>query len=368
MKTNRKSALRTAAWMVSLGAAIAIVGCGAESPAPTPGKEAGARELSGSYPVGTYAEKVYASYQQAAGGKIRLVLEAVSGGALGEIATRPLPDLLGVPADWIVFNTNGDQIEEVLRGPRNRAIDEWSQSPPSLAEGDAAGLPIADGTYRFLKVSVDMNGETTKHNALEVCWQKEGHCAVIDPVMVGVDSFFRNVAKLQKDGVPVMVDQPLELVDDTLRATTCSSAWYKSNYGVITTSFTRTWAAKKWTWYNLFGGVVGWVQLGKQQQGLGCQVVSGSCKAYTFGQSDSGSCYAGMLNSCDQDQRYYAYASGNQSRVGAMAKGVFASPSTGSSVTAGISGSGLSASITFSISSGNQVSSGGMISDTCLWQ
>lgn len=366
MNSNRVNALRGIALVATLG----IAGCGAESPAPAPSGESGGRELSGSYAVGTYAEKAYASYQQAARGKIAFVLEITRKGALAEISARPFADLLGVPAHWVVFNTNGTQIDEVLRGPRNRDIDEWSNTPPSLAGVEEAGLPIADGAYRLLDVAVDMNGEITKHKALEICWQKQGHCAVVDPVLVGLDSFHRNVTRFEKEGLvkQTVIDTPLGLMDDTLRATTCSSAWYKANYGRITTSFTRTWAANKWNWYALAGNVVGWIQLGKQQQGLGCHVVSGACKAYTFGQSDAGSCWAGFLNSCDQDNRYYAYASGNQSRVGAQAKGVFASPSTGSSVTAGISGSGLSASITFSLSSGSQVSLGGMISDSCVWQ
>jgi len=360
----RRNALRG----IGLVATLAAVGCGAESPAPGPAT--GERELSGSYPVNTYADKVYASYERAAGTKIHFAIDTLSHGSLSEIANRPLQDLLGVPANWVVFDTNGSEIAEVLRGPRNPEIDEWSKTPPSLEGVEAAGLPIADGAYRLMKVAVEMNGETLEHKALEVCWQKEGHCAVVDPVVIGVDSFFRNVTRIAKEGIvkPVVIDQALELVDDTLRATTCSSAWYKANYGGITTSFTRTWGSYTWKWYALAGNVVGWVQLGTQQQGLGCQVISGVCKAYTFGYSDGGSCWAGFLNSCDQDNRYYAYHSGNQSRVGAQAKGVFASPSTGSSVTAGISGSGLSASITFSISSGSQVSRGGMISDSCVWQ
>jgi hypothetical protein len=323
-----------------------------------------AADSTGPQAPGTYAESVYATYEQAAGGRIAFTVETVHSGALQEIGERSFADLLGVPEDWIIFHVSGVEIDQLASGPRNRAIDEWSVSPPSLKGAEEAGFPIAEGTYRLLRVGVNLDGTSSQHNALEVCWAALGHCAVADPVVDKIDSFYRNYLRL-KDVAAVKNVAVVET--DQLRSLTCASAWWAHNQGGKATSFTRTWSSYTWHWYNIFGGVVGWVQLGTQQQGFGCHVVSGVCKAYTFGQSDAGSCYAGFLNSCAQDHQYHAAASGDQMRVGAQADGVFASPSTGSSCNIGISGSGVSFGFTLSISSGNQVSLGGVLSDTCLW-
>lgn len=311
----------------------------------------------------TYAEAVYTTYEEAAGGKIQFDVAVLADGKLSTIADRPLVETLeGVPADWIVFHAEGIQISEVARGPRNPAIDEWT-NPPALTDFDDIGYPIADAAYRLLEVSATLDGTTTKHRALEACWDTLQHCVVIDPVVAQVDGYYRNHLRWVAEGwgPQELVDTYDETPDPQAATRSCKLSRY------TTTSKRFYWPALYVASYN----IVGWKQyenwIGSQDISLRCYInTNGNCKIAAASTSYGSSCRSSMLGwSCDCDNiDFYGYT-GSTAKTAAQSKCV--NTFGGAQIDVGVSGAGATFSLSWTISSGTQYTNGGSYTDSCVW-
>ncbi|HEY5923170.1 MAG TPA: hypothetical protein VIV11_15935 [Kofleriaceae bacterium] len=318
-------------------------------------------------PQGSYAEAVYDNYEQAAGGKIDFEVAVIEEGALAAIAQRPLVEVLGgVAADWIVFEARGTELVQIGRGARNTATDEWT-NPPALTDFDAMGYPVAQGAYRLFDVRATIDGVVTTHRSLEACWEALDHCVVVDPVVMQLDGYFQNRQRWLAEGwAPEIIagDEPAEALDPDFAAATryCKL----SRYG--TTSKRFSWPAKYAAGFNALGWKLYENHIGAQEVSIRCYVNSnGNCKAAASSSSAGSSCSTFFPGwSCDCDNIDHFGYTGSTARTAAQTKCV--DNFGGASINAGISGSGASFSVSWTISSGSLYTNGGTYTDTCIWQ
>ena len=308
----------------------------------------------------TYAQDVYGNYEEAAEGRIKFDVVELYDGQLADIAKQPLADVLaGVPADWIVFNAEGPKLLEVRRGPRNAAIDEWT-TPPALTDFDTMGYPVADGAYRLLEVRATLDGVTSKHRALEVCWQELDHCVVVDPVVIQLDGYYQNRQRWLAEGW-----DPIETeLEDDVADPNAIKYCRLSRYGTVSKRF--YYPAKYAAGYNALGWKLYENHIGAQDISIRCYVSGTSCKAAASSYSEGSSCATFFLGwNCDCDNIDHFGYTGSTARTSAQSRCV--NNNGGASISAGISGGGASFSVTWNTSSGAVYTNGGTYTDTCVW-
>lgn len=261
-----------------------------------------------------YAEGVYASYEASAGGRIAIDVSVVESGALKDIADVDLTALLGVPATWIRMEQRGTEIATLVREPRDPAEDEW-QARLDLRPFEDLGYPLAEGTYRVLAVTAELDGAAEAHRALEACWSRAAHCIVLDPVLLQADAFSHQRARLLAEGWQPIEDAAFEPQDPKtlpLTATTTAVCSLNSNPGY--TKISITYPAYVVEYKNVFGIVMVRKDIGGQQAGVTCFVNgAGQCVSSGFGYSNASSCFANIGYTCECDN------TGNQ--VGTSADG-----------------------------------------------
>jgi hypothetical protein len=317
----------------------------------------------------TYAEAVYANYQEAAGSKIQFDVDVLEAGRLDAIAARPLVDVLdGVPAEWIVFHAEDVNIDQIVRGPRNAATDEWTTNPPALTDFETMGYPVVDAAYRLLAVNTTLDGTTSEHRALELCWSKLDHCIVVDPVVMQVDGFYRNRTTWQAEGWKPVIDSSAEpeadqmLPPNTLGATRSCKL---SRYGTYSQRF--YYGARYVEGYNILGWTLWRDNLGSQDISLRCYVSGTSCQIAASSFSNPSSCSTHMFGwncACDNID-HFAY-SGSTARTSAVTKCV--NNFLGASINASIEGGGASFGIKWDLTQGSVYTNGATYTDTCIWQ
>lgn len=275
----------------TLSASLLLAGCGSDG-----------TNLETSAPVSQdsslYAERVYAAYQEAAGGRISFEVTPLQAGAVREISARPVNELLGVPSYWIQMDARGTEITSVRREARVAALDDW-ETPVALSGFEQMGRSLDSATYRLLSVHVALAAATSEHRALEVCWAAQGWCIVMDPVIQQVDAFFHNRSRLLAEGwAPVEHSVQVERPSGpSAMAGTCSL-----NSNPASTQRSITYGGYTVDYKNVFGMTLVSKTVGKQQVGIACYVAGdGSCRSSGFGYSNASSCWANLGYTCDCD-------------------------------------------------------------------
>src|SRR6185369_10242009 len=137
---------------LALGYAVVLIGCSGVSNGVD-------EDTTG---VTETALSSYTDYQSATAGRVQFDVSSLKRGNLTDIASRPVNDLIGVPDYSVRMQQRGTDIIDVVREPRNRAIDEWSQDI-DLHRFDQIGRPLAEGTYQLLSVRMTLDGEVSEH-------------------------------------------------------------------------------------------------------------------------------------------------------------------------------------------------------------
>ena len=261
---------------LALGLA-ATVGCTAD-PAATFGEST------------LYAETVYDNYQEAAAGRIELELTTLESGSLIDIADISVGALLGVPDYWLRMTPRGTEITEIQREVRDLEQDEW-QGEVSLHEFERLGYAVDEATYRLLAVTTRLEGTSSSHQALEVCWAADGHCIVMDPVVLQADAYLHDRTRLIAEGWA-----PEKNVDKAVGTTGVCALNSDSRYSGISYRYPGWWVEYK----NIFGVVLVRKDMGEQKVGITCFVNgAGACVSSGFGYSNTSSCFANLGYSCD---------------------------------------------------------------------
>jgi hypothetical protein len=242
----------------------------------------------------TTAERAYGEYALAASGRIQFQLTTLRTGALREIAERTANDVVGVPQKWVRLQQRGTEIVDLVREDRNPDDDEWS-APVRLAEFARLGRPVATATYRLLAVRTTLDGTTSEHRALEVCFQDAESCLVLDPVILQLSAFVESRQELKAQGwAATQGSRPvIEVGEFGAQARRCTLNSHPAS--------DRIWITyPAWTqrYKNVFGMTLITKSLGGQQAGIACYVSGSSCRSSGFGYSNSSSCSSTLGYSC----------------------------------------------------------------------
>lgn len=255
-----------------------------------------------------YAERLYADYSAATTSKAQLVAREVTGGALADLAGLKLADIVGTTR----YSIEADEGALTLSAPHFGATAAAVGDDSTLGvDGfDAAGWPVAEGTYRVFEVEVVLGKEQRTHRAVEFCWAAKHHCVVYDPSILFIDSVVNGQRELKASGWGAVQNfesaapSGTRLIPNALAAH-CGLA---SNPAYVGRSL--TWGAYTRTYKNVYGVTMVTKNMGAQQAGLRC---NSSCQPAPFGYSNASSAFANVPFSVDCD---HAFGSGTTGRTG----------------------------------------------------
>ena len=304
----------------------------------------------------------YTDYQSATAGRVEFAVSSLKRGNLTDIASRPVNDLIGVPDYSVRMQQRGTDIVDVVREPRNLAIDEWSHDI-DLHRFDQIGRPLAEGTYDLLSVRMTLDGEVSEHKALEVCWAAQDYCIVMDPVVQQLSSFVESRRNLLAAGWKVNAVPTSEFASHPSGAT-ASSTVCSLNSRPTAGGITFTWGAYSVSYKDVFGITLVSKSLGAQQTGISCFISNGACRSSGNGFSSSSSCSATLGYNCNcSNSGNVAGSTQPQTRDWAETKCTHAFAGN-TSISFSFKGTGASLSLVWN-TNGSVDSNGGQAFDAC---
>jgi hypothetical protein len=238
------------------------------------------------------ASAVYAAYQAGSHDRARFEVTELEHGALATLAGRPINDYIGVPDYWLRSEQDGTELGAILMEARG-ADDEW-QAPVDVASFAEEGHRLDDGRYTLLGVHMQFDGQASEHRALQVCFDAEHFCTIMDPVVLQLSAFADNRVRLLTEGWSVKEELVPATPDPTGLSRPCT---LNSNPSSARRQFTKpaSWVEYK----NVFGKVNVRKDLGAQQYGISCYVnSSGQCRSSGFGYSNQSSCWGRLGWQC----------------------------------------------------------------------
>lgn len=261
-----------------------------------------------------FAEGLYARYAAGSGQAVLFSVTTLSTGRLQELAGAPFEDLVADPGYVIRDEQLGTRFrrvrfaEEAVRA----LVDAVTPSAPSgldsTVDGFAAvGSPLELGRYRKLHVVVSIGSDVRQHEALELCWPSQGHCAVLDPAMPFLQSKVETRQRLVEErwGPRAFVVAKSEPAPSGLAPMgVCGLA---SNPRVKDVS--HYWPAWSIAYKNIYGMTLVQKTLGAQKSGLRCDA---SCHPQPYGTSNASSCWGTLGWNCAWDSEF-AYGTGGGS-------------------------------------------------------
>jgi hypothetical protein len=328
-----------------------------------------------------WAEGIYKEYSAATGGGITFQVQTLARKHVARLAGIALGDVLMAPPHRIVTTQVGTQ----LRDPQFYLADDPAYGRQELSETvdkfATVGLPLRDGIYRRLRVTATINGDVRQHEALEFCFAAENHCALLDPVVVFLQSKVENRQRLiaagwaprTKYGRALDETRESNLLDGSPDVIACCPGGGGGGGGgsdpcglasnPSATYESTTWPAYTNTYTDIFGITLVQLSLAQQVAGMTCTT---SCTPAPFATSDASSSFAniGYSAKCTND--------GTIGTTGSSGKGIAESQCTyalaataSASVTIGDPDT-ASVTLNFNMSpSGGVSANGGSVLDTC---
>lgn len=144
-----------------------------------------------------YAESLYQQYAADAGGKISFQVATLANGPASAVAGKPFESILSVPSYRIETDEDGTDLlmpAYTLPDDPTYGLDDMKSS---VDDFQSMGRPVSMGAYRRLLVTVNIAGDVRSHQALEFCWSSLSQCAVLDPVVIFLQSKVDNIASLK---------------------------------------------------------------------------------------------------------------------------------------------------------------------------
>jgi hypothetical protein len=310
-----------------------------------------------------YAEGLYAEYAAGAGHEIAFDVKTLATGSMKQIADVPFGQLVAATDHRV----DAEQVGTELRAPRfvasyARGFDvfmasELKNTPRGFES--LAGRSLEGGIYRRLGVTATIGSETRQHEALEFCWASLGHCTVLDPTVMFLESMVTNRMRLVAQGWgPKRVDEPRDAAPSD-QPGTLAACGMASN--PATQNRSLTWGAYTIEYKNVFGGVLIRKAMGGQQSGLRCNT---SCAPAPYGYSNASSCQGFLGWSCDCDNKFGYGTTGTTGKWISESKCTHKYAFT-ANASASVSNLGsANVSISWSLD-GTPDSNGGQLMDTC---
>ncbi len=306
--------------------------------------------------IDNYAEGLYAEFAAGTGGKISFQLSTIDSGPMTSLQGIAFSGLLSVPPYRVETSDHGTE----LLNPQFIVPETPSYNLHDMASSvdgfQTAGYPVADGSYRRLSVTGTIGSESRHWEAMEFCWTGLGHCAVLDPVVVFLQSKVENRLRLAADGWGPQLTPSGEGQGVVTPAGKCGLSSHHNWIGE-----TITWKAYTVTYKDVFGLTLVTKHLGEQQYGTSCDV---HCNPAPFSRSDSSSANgtAGWTTAC-------ARTGGATGHTGRTSRSIGETKCTHkwvehASASVTIKGSGGSISADWTLGGGVD-SNGGVYTDTC---
>ena len=306
--------------------------------------------------IDNYAEGLYAEFAAGTGGKISFQLSTVSSGTMTSLQGIAFSSLLSAPPYRVETSDHGTELLNprfvVPETPGYNLHDMSS----SVERFQTVGYPISEGSYRRLSITGTIGSESRQWEAMEFCWPGLGHCAVLDPVVVFLQSKVDNRLRLAAEGW----GPKLTLGGEGEGVVTPSGKCGLSSHHSWTWE-TITWDAYTVKYKDVFGITLVTKHLGFQQYGTSCTT---SCYPAPYSRSDSSSANgtAGWTTACDR-------TGGATGRTGRTSRSIAESKCTHkwvehASASVTIKGSGGSITADWTLGGGVD-SNGGVYTDTC---
>jgi hypothetical protein len=306
-------------------------------------------------PISNYAVGLYNEFSAAASGTISFQVQTVQTGSMTALAGKTLGSLVTVPP----YRVEADQAGTTITRPRfvvptdpNFGETDLSHSVDEFA---SHGFPLQDGAYSKLSVTVTISGDTRSHDAVEFCWASLNHCAVLDPVIVFLQSRIDSRLALAAAGLSTRSAGTLSSPADVATTGRCGLASHPTWIGE-----TLTWSRYSVPFKDVFGITLFTLFLAEQVDGITCD---SRCLPQPFGTSSASSAgsFPGYSTQCDNQGA--TGVTSNHARAIAETK---CTESFLGSAHAEVSVNGKGASIGLSWSLGGSVfSNGGVLNDSC---
>jgi hypothetical protein len=242
-----------------------------------------------------YAESLYQQYAAATSGKISFQVATLANGPLSAVAGKPFESILSVPSYRIETDEDGTALltpAYTLPDDPTYGLDDMKSS---VDDFQSMGRPVSMGAYRRLLVTVSIAGDVRSHQALEFCWSSLSQCAVLDPVVIFLQSKVDNIASL------IAAHWGLEITET--QADVLPGGGGSGVCGLASKPSMKARTYHKggitWTYYNLYHQPNVVKRLGEQNWGIRCDV---SCNPHGFANSltSSASGTRGWTAACAQ--------------------------------------------------------------------
>jgi hypothetical protein len=308
-------------------------------------------------PISSYAEGLYSDYSIATGGAITFTVQTVQTGAMTDLSGAPFSNLVSAPPYVIETDFSGTS----LANP-----SYIIPSDPGYGRTDLSGtvnnfgsntnpLPLAAGAYRKLSVTSNINGDIRPHDALEFCWASLNQCAVLDPVVVFLESKIDTLLGLIASGYSVQSVETLSTSEDVTAAGRCGLASHPNDIGL-----TLTWPPYTVTAKDIYGLTLWKLSLAQQVVGITCDR---SCLPQPFTISSASSSFGNVGYHTAHGNRGATGVTSNRARSIAETKCTEDFLGT-VKASASVKGTGASINLSWDLA-GSAYSNGGVYSDAC---
>lgn len=329
---------------------------------PVAGRE---RTVVGAAPAPGYAEGLYAGYTTGSGNVVLFDVTTVSAGRLVDLAGTPFGDVIAPPGYVIEDRQVGTRFEKArfAESVAQEMVDAMSPSDlAATADGfEEAGFPLALGRYRKLHVIVSIGSDVRQHQALELCWRSQGHCAVLDPAIPFLQSKIETQQKLEAErwGPRLFVVERNEPASSGPRAlAVCGLA---SNPGVKDRYY--YWPAWSIQYKNIFGMTLVQKNMGAQKTGIRCDA---GCRPAPYGYSNASSCWGTLGWSCAPNNAFGFGTSGGSGKWIAETKATHKWMGSAAADVTVLNQGSINVNLQWSVDGGVD-GNGGQMMDTCGW-
>jgi len=152
--------------------------------------------------AGGYAEELYKDFSEQSNGALTFSVNTVDEGELNQLQDVRVARLIGFPSYRVSAEDTATSIAKV--DLHDSVTLDKAQRTDLLGDNVQAfedeGLPLSEGRYRVLSVTVSTGKRTLEHLALEACWEARGHCFVVDYHVEFVDSIVNGIREQKARG------------------------------------------------------------------------------------------------------------------------------------------------------------------------